>query len=241
MKKSFFKEVLIGGAAAVLWLMSGNSAAGQTAKDWAQFGRYQQSNAQIKAQSVNYKGVILLGNSITELWQKLHPEFFNENGFICRGISGQTTYQLLLRFREDVINLHPRVVVINGGTNDIAENNHPYVEDRTLGNIISMCELARANNIKVILTTITPCGYYIWRKDITDAPQKIESLNKRIAQYAKKNNIEFVDYFSPMALTEGDKKGWMREELTKDGCHPTLAGYAIMEPLILEAISKSLE
>lgn len=261
MVKSFFKGAIIGVAAAVLSMLGWNSAAGQTAKDWAQFGRFQESNRQIKAQmskcsgcakhsaqtktdtvqAINYKGVILLGNSITELWQKLHPEFFTENGFLSRGISGQTSYQMLLRFREDVINLRPKVVVINAGTNDIAENNHPYVEDRTLGNIISMCELAKANNIKVILTTITPCGFYIWRKDITDAVEKIESLNKRIAEYADKNDIPFVDYFTPMAVAEGDKRGWMKEELTKDGCHPTLAGYAIMEPLILEAVGNSLK
>lgn len=249
-QKAFKVLIAITGAAFALGaqcLVPGlrNTAAAQTAKDWAQFGRYQESNQQIKAQTsqgetADYKGVIFLGNSITELWEKLHPEFFSGNGFISRGISGQTSYQLLLRFREDVINLKPKVVVINAGTNDIAENNHPYSEERTLGNIISMCELAKANGITPILTTITPCGFYIWRKDIKDAPEKIQSLNKRIGEYAKKNEITFVDYFTPMAVSEGDKKGWMKEELTKDGCHPTLAGYAVMEPLILKAINLSI-
>ncbi len=236
-------------AAMVLWVtmihicVPCNLAIAQTAKDWAQFGRYHENNRQIKAQAneINSQMVIFLGNSITEQWEKLHPEFFAENGYIGRGISGQTSYQMLLRFREDVINLSPKVVIINAGTNDIAENNHPYSEDITLGNIISMCELAKINNIKVILSSITPCGFYIWRKDITDAPEKIINLNRRIAEYAKENNILFADYFSAMAVAEGDKKGWMRDELTKDGCHPTLAGYAVMEPIIQQAINSVIE
>lgn len=135
----------------------------QTANDWAQFSKYENLNKQIteKCDSSNQLNVIFLGNSITELWVKLHPDFFTQNGYLGRGISGQTTYQLLLRFRDDVVNFHPKIVVINGGTNDIAENNHPYSEERTLGNLISMCEIARANNIEVILTSITPCGEYI--------------------------------------------------------------------------------
>ena len=159
----------------------------------------------------------------------MRPQFFTDHGFIPRGISGQTSYQMLLRFREDVLSLNPKVVVINAGTNDIAQNNHRYVEDRTFG---------KAAKVKVILTTITPCGLYPWRREIKDVPQKIESLNARLRDYAKQNKIAFVDYYTPMVVDSGEKKGFMKQELTNDGCHPTDAGYAIMEPLILQAIRK---
>ena len=168
----------------------------------------------------------------------MRPQFFTGHGFIPRGISGQTSYQMLLRFREDVLSLSPKVVVSNAGTNDIAQNNHRYVEDRTFGNIVGMCQLAKAAKVKVILTTVTPCGLYPWRREIKDVPQKIESLNARLRDYAKKNKIAFVDYYSPMVVDSGEKKGFMKQELTNDGCHPTEAGYAIMEPLILQAIRK---
>lgn len=206
--------------------------------DWANFGKYEQNNREVMATTNDGRRVVFLGNSITENWRKMRPEFFTGHGFIARGISGQTSYQMLLRFREDVIALSPKVVVINAGTNDIAQNNHPYVEDRTFGNIVSMCEIARANKVKVILSTITPCGGYGWNRSITDVPQKIESLNARLREYARLHKLGFIDYYSPMVVTEGEKAGSMRAELTRDGCHPNVAGYAIMEPLALDAILK---
>lgn len=206
--------------------------------DWANFGKYEQNNREVMATTNDGRRVVFLGNSITENWRKMRPEFFTGHGFIARGISGQTSYQMLLRFRADVIALKPKVVVINAGTNDIAQNNHPYVEDRTFGNIVSMCEIARANKVKVILSTITPCGGYGWNPSITDVPQKIESLNARLREYARQHKLGFIDYYSPMVVTEGEKAGSMRAELTRDGCHPNVAGYAIMEPLALDAILK---
>lgn len=207
-------------------------------QDWADFRKYEVSNAELRAQPNDGQRVVFFGNSITENWGRMRPEFFSQNGYICRGISGQTSYQFLVRFREDVVSLHPKVVVINAGTNDIAENNHRYVEERTLGNIISMCEIAKANKIKVILTTITPCGRYGWKTEITDVPTKIESLNARIRDYALRHKIPFIDYYTPMVVTDGAKQGYMREELTQDGCHPTEAGYAVMEPLAKAAVEK---
>lgn len=206
--------------------------------DWANFGKYEQNNREVMATTNDGRRVIFLGNSITENWRKMRPEFFVDNGFIARGISGQTSYQMLLRFREDVIALSPKVVVINAGTNDIAQNNHPYVEDRTFGNIVSMCEIAKANKVRVILSTITPCSGYSWNRSITDVPQKIESLNARLREYARQHKLGFIDYYSPMVIAEGEKAGSMRAELTRDGCHPNVAGYAIMEPLALDAILK---
>lgn len=206
--------------------------------DWANFRKYEQNDREVIAAPNDGRRVVFLGNSITENWRNMRPEFFVDNGFIARGISGQTSYQMLLRFRADVIALKPKVVIINAGTNDIAQNNHPYVEDRTFGNIVSMCEIARANKVKVILSTITPCAGYAWNRNITDVPQKIESLNARLREYARQHKLGFIDYYSPMVVTNGAKKGSLRDELTQDGCHPTVAGYEIMEPLALAAIRR---
>ena len=178
-----------------------------------------------------------MGNSITEGWVNTHPDFFKSNGYIGRGIGGQTSYQFLVRFREDVINLSPALVVINAATNDIAENTGAYHEDRTFGNIVSMVELAKANHIKVILTTTLPAAAFGWNPAIKDAPQKIQSLNARIEAYAKANKIPFVNYYQPMVV--GDNKA-LNPQYTKDGVHPTGEGYDIMEALIKQAIEKAL-
>lgn len=215
-----------------LLIMTSISANAQT--DWGNYGRYEKDNVTVKAAPQSQRKAVFMGNSITDNWASRRPDFFKNNGYVGRGIGGQTSYQMLLRFREDVINLNPKAVVINAGTNDIAQNNHPYVEDRTFGNIVSMCELAKASGIKVILTTITPCDHYNWRPDITDSTVKIKSINARLRDYAKKNGLIFVDYFSAMA----DDRGAMRPGLSDDGCHPTADGYAIMEPMVKEAIQK---
>ena len=168
---------------------------------------------------------------------RTHPDFFKSNGYIGRGISGQTSYQFLLRFREDVINLSPALVVINAGTNDVAENTQAYNEDYTFGNIVSMAELAKANKIKVILTSVLPAAAFKWRMEIKDVPQKIKSLNDRIEAYAKANKIPFVNYYKAMVVDENQA---LNPQYTKDGVHPTSEGYDIMEPLIKNAIEKAL-
>lgn len=203
-------------------------------EDWANFKRYEESNQEVKTWPQEKRKVVFMGNSITQNWVSRHGQFFTENGYVGRGISGQTTYQMVLRFYEDVISLHPKAVVINGGTNDIAQNNHVYVEERTFQNIVTMAQMAKAHGIKVILTSITPCDHYTWRKEITDVVEKIKSLNARIKEYAKKNKFQYVDYWTPMAKEDGS----MREGISDEGCHPNVAGYEIMEPLVQKAIKK---
>ena len=202
-------------------------------KDWANLQRYAQQNAELPKPDKNEKRVVFMGNSITEGWVNTHPDFFKSNGYIGRGIGGQTSYQFLVRFREDVINLSPALVVINAATNDIAENTGAYHEDRTFGNIVSMVELAKANHIKVILTTTLPAA----APAIKDAPQKIASLNARLKAYAQTNKIPFVDYYSSMV--SGSNKA-LNPTYTKDGVHPTSEGYDVMENLIQQAINKTL-
>ncbi|WP_418698646.1 SGNH/GDSL hydrolase family protein [Bacteroides sp.] len=206
-------------------------------RDWANLNRYEKENIELQQEKNTGKRVVFMGNSITEVWVNIHPDFFKSNGYIGRGISGQTSYQFLVRFREDVINLSPAVVVINAATNDVAENTGAYNEDYTFGNIVSMVELAKANNIKVILTTTLPAAAFGWNKSITDAPQKIAALNARLQKYAKKNNIPFVDYYSEMVV--GENKA-LNPQYTKDGVHPTAEGYDVMEKLVRKVIDKVL-
>ena len=206
-------------------------------KDFGNLAHYSKENAMLPKPAKKEKRVVFLGNSITEGWVRTHPDFFKTNGYIGRGISGQTSYQFLLRFREDVINLSPALVVINAGTNDVAENTNPYNEDYTFGNIVSMVELAKVNKIKVILTSVLPAAAFKWRMEIKDAPQKIQALNARIKAYAEANKIPFVDYYQ--AMVSADNKA-LNSRYTKDGVHPTGEGYDVMEPLIKAAIEKAL-
>ena len=199
---------------------------------WANYNRYEVANKTVKKPVA-----VFMGNSITEGWVRTHPDFFKSNGYIGRGISGLTSYQFLIRFREDVINLSPALVVINAGTNDVAENTQAYNEDYTFGNIVSMAELAKANKIKVILTSVLPAAAFKWRMEIKDVPQKIKSLNDRIEAYAKANKIPFVNYYKAMVVDENQA---LNPQYTKDGVHPTSEGYDIMEPLIKNAIEKAL-
>lgn len=203
--------------------------------DWK---RYAQANKELGAPDKKAKRVVLMGNSITDGWPRISAQFFKDHPYIIgRGISGQTSYQFLLRFREDVINLQPKVVVINYGTNDIAENTGAYNEDLTFGNVCSMVELAKYHKCKVILASCLPAGGFSWRPDITDGMEKIRHLNARVQEYAKKNKIPYVDYFSAMVTPDGKA---MRAELAQDnpGVHPNEAGYKIMEGLLLPVIEK---
>lgn len=212
-------------------------AMAQEKRDWADLGRYAQENADLQKAGPCKDRVVFMGNSITEGWVRLDAPFFADNGYVGRGISGQTSYQFLLRFREDVLKLKPALVVINAGTNDVAENTGAYSEEYTMGNIVSMVELARANEVKVILTSVLPAAGFGWNAAIKDAPQKIASLNARIAAYAKEQNIPYVDYYQAMVC--GENKA-LNPAYTRDGVHPTLDGYKIMEALIKEAIDKML-
>lgn len=206
-------------------------------KDWANLGHYAQDNAALPKSTKKDKRVVFMGNSITEGWVRTHPDFFKTNGYIGRGISGQTSYQFLVRFREDVINLSPALVVINAGTNDVAENTGAYHEDYTFGNIVSMVELAKANQIKVVLTSVLPAATFRWNAAIQNVPQKIQALNARIEAYAKASKIPFVNYYQAMVVAENQA---LNPQYTKDGVHPTAEGYDVMEPLIKNAIEKAL-
>ena len=206
--------------------------------DWARLSRYAKENAELPPPVKGEKRVVFMGNSITEGWVRAHPDFFKSHGYVGRGISGQTSYQFIVRFRPDVINLLPSLVVINAATNDIAENTGAYNEDITFGNIVSMVELAKVHKIKVILTTTLPAAAFRWNPAIKDAPQKIKSLNKRVEAYAKANKIPYVDYYSHLLATDGES---LDARYTNDGVHPTPAGYDIMEALIQKEIEKILK
>src|SRR5262249_2058195 len=162
---------------------------------------------------------VFMGNSITEGWFKADPEFFKGKSYVGRGISGQTTPQMLVRFRQDVINLKPFAVVILAGTNDIAGNTGPATLEEIFGNIASMAELASSNKIKVILSSILPVFDYPWKPGLQPA-EKIVSLNQMIKNYATKNGHIYLDYFSAMA----DERHGLKKELGDDGVHPNMAG-----------------
>ena len=234
MKSKFLK---LGLCLAVTLVFSSMEVMAQKNNDWARLGRYAKANKELPAPAKKEKRVVFMGNSITEGWVKIRPDFFEENGYIGRGISGQTSYQFVVRFRPDVINLKPKLVVINAGTNDVAENTGPFDLQTTFGNIVSMVELAKANKIKVILTSVLPAAKFGWNKSIKDAPAKIEALNALIKEYAKKNKIPYVDYYTPM-VTGADRA--LNPAYSKDGVHPTAAGYEVMEALIKPAIDKAL-
>ncbi len=216
-------------------LLAVSSIAFAQKHDFALIDAYGDQNREIGLPKKGEKRVVFMGNSITWNWVRFHGDWFKENGFYGRGISGQTSYQFLLRFREDVIKLQPKVVVINYGTNDIAENTGAYNEEHTFNNIKAMCDMARYNKIKVILCSTLPHKGFGWNPNIKDAMQKIRSLNARVKEYAKANKIQYVDYFSAMVSADGTQ---MRPELSEDGVHPNMDGYAIMESLIMPAIKK---
>ncbi|MFV5690196.1 GDSL-type esterase/lipase family protein [Flavobacterium sp. ZT3R25] len=204
--------------------------------DWAFLKRYELENKNLPAPNSNEKRVIFLGNSIFENWKVIDSTWFAEKKYIDRGISGQTTGQTLVRFKKDVINLKPNLVIINGGTNDVAEMTGPYILQNTLNNIISMVDLAKANNIKVVLTSVLPVYNFAWKPEIQPI-DKVIKLNNNLKEYALKNNIPYLDYYSPLV----DEKKGFKKEFTNDGVHPTLAGYKIMEPLTEKAINKALK
>lgn len=205
------------------------------AQSWANIERFEGENAKLTAPKPKEHRIVFMGNSITEGWINHHPDFFSGRPYINRGISGQTTPQMLVRFRPDVINLKPEVVVILAGTNDIAGNTGPSTLEMIMDNLISMSELAKANKIKVVLCSVLPAFDYPWKPGLEPA-EKIIRLNKMIKTYADSHEIIYLDYFSSMV----DERNGMKKEYTQDGVHPTLAGYEVMEPLVEKAIQKAL-
>jgi acyl-CoA thioesterase I len=218
----------------------------RTYNDWAFLAKFREADALLPPPAPGETRVVFMGDSITEGWgmkasatSPARGEFFPGKPYINRGISGQTTPQMLVRFRQDVILLKPKVVVILAGTNDIAENTGKESPEEIEGNIASMAELARANGIRVVLCSVLPASEFGWHKGLEPAP-KIKALNAWMKDYAAKSGFVYVDYYSPMANSEGGLKA----ELSPDGVHPNKAGYDLMAPLaetgIAEALKKSL-
>lgn len=207
-----------------------------SAQDWANLKRYQPDNKKAGLPRATEQRVVFMGNSITEGWVRMDSAFFQSRSYIGRGISGQTTPQMLLRFRQDVINLKPAVVVILAGTNDIAGNTGPATLEEILGNIVSMAELAKVNHIKVVLSSVLPVFDYPWKPGLQPA-EKIVALNKMIKDYADTHDCVYLDYFTSMA----DERHGLKSTLGDDGVHPNLAGYKIMEPLAEKAITAALK
>ena len=207
----------------------------QFRNDWANLQRYREANAKLSPPVKNENRVVFLGNSITQGWAPYFATMFPGKPYIGRGIGGQTTPQMLVRFRQDVIDLKPKVVVILAGTNDIAGNTGPSTIEMIEDNLASMAELARENGIRVVLSSVLPVWDYPWKPGLEPAP-KIIALNNWMRDYAREHGAVYLDYHSAMA----DARGGMRTELAHDGVHPNEAGYRIMAPLAEQAIQKAL-
>jgi lysophospholipase L1-like esterase len=201
--------------------------------DWANFKKYEADNNKIEPPIKTETRVVFMGNSIFEGWIRLRPEFFSGKPYFDRGISGQTTPQMLLRMYDDVIALQPDIMVLKAGINDIAENNAPYNPDHTLDNIKAMAQLARFNKIKVILCSVLPASDFRWRPGLQPG-DKVIALNEAIKKFATENKFYYLDLYSTVV---DDNKG-MRKEYASDGVHPTVEGYKVMEPLLEDAIRK---
>ena len=202
--------------------------------DWPWFGRYKQADLDLGQPKHGEARVVFMGASITELWKLV--EYFPGKSYINRGISGQASPQMLLRFRQDVIDLQPKAVVIMMGVNDIAGNTGPITMKQTEENLESMADLASANNIGVVLCSVLPSSYIPWRPYADPAP-KITTLNQWLKAYASRKRYVYVDYYSAMK----DAQGGLPWALSKDGIHPTASGYAIMAPLVETGTKRALE
>jgi lysophospholipase L1-like esterase len=213
-------------------------------RDWANLARYREANRTLPPASGNDARVVFMGDSITDLWQQpRYGGFFPGKPYVDRGISGQTTPQMLLRFRPDVIDLEPKVVVMLAGTNDIAGNTGPVTNEEIQGNIASMSELAHAHKIRVVLASVTPVsGYHVASSaavpQTTSRPMaRVQALNEWMKTYAAAHGDVYLDYFSAMT----DRTGLLQAELSEDDLHPNAKGYAIMAPLAEAAIARALK
>lgn len=196
------------------------------AQDWPQLSYYQTAN---KALIASEKAIeaIFFGDSITEGWPQINPSFFTSNNFVGRGIGGQTSPQLLLRFRQDVLGLRPKSIILLAGINDIAQNTGPISLKAIMDNITSMAELARANGVQMILCSVLPANSFPWRPEIIPT-QKVIELNQMIKAYAQEKNLVYVDYYTAMV---NEEKG-LKQSLGYDTVHPNKAGYELMEKIL---------
>lgn len=205
------------------------------AQDWPNLARYREADAALGAPAPGVQRVVFMGDSITDSWAAHFPTLFPGKPYVGRGISGQTTPQMLVRFRQDVIALHPAVVVILAGINDIAGNTGPSTLEMIEDNLTSMVELARANGIRVVLSSVLPADKLPWRPAI-DPVAKVKALNQWIEAYASAHGIVYLDYYSAM----NDGHDGLKAELRHDAVHPNDAGYAVMAPLAEKAIARAL-
>lgn len=233
MLKALTKAAAVGGAIAA------PAAEAQTADrlptDWAYLERFSAENAALGPPRRGEDRVVFMGNSIIDGWAPHFAAMFAGKPYVARGISGQTTPQMLVRFRQDVIALKPKVVVILAGTNDIAGNTGPATLEMIQDNLASMTELAQANGIRVVLASVLPAFRYRWRPELEPAP-KIVALNRWIRDYAVSHGAVYLDFHTAMA----DERQGLRGELSADGVHPHEAGYRVMAPLAERAIAQAL-
>jgi lysophospholipase L1-like esterase len=204
-------------------------------KDWPNLARYRDADAQVQPPAAGENRVVFMGDSITDGWGH-NEKFFPGKPYINRGISGQTTPQMLIRFRPDVIALKPKAVVILAGTNDISGNTGPSTLEAIEDNLASMAELAKANGVRVVLASLLPVCDYIKPQTNRRPPEQIIALNTWMKDYAVRNGLVYLDYYSAML----DDKRMFKQDLTRDGLHPNDAGYAIMAPLAEKAIAEAL-
>ena len=200
--------------------------------DWANLEKYKGANLELRKSNSGKDRIVFIGDSITEGWKDFSPEFFQQNNFVNRGISGQTTPQMLIRLKPDAVHLDPKMIVINGGTNDIAGNTGPSTPEMIIDNLCSMAEIASKNNIDVALTTILPVYKYPGNDEVADPPKIISFINSALEEYCKKNSLIYVDYYSSMV----DGKKGLKSEYGNDGVHPTKEGYEVMEKAIKNVI-----
>lgn len=204
-------------------------------QDWPYLKKYQKENASLEIVESGQKRIVFMGDSITEFWSVLCPDFFVGKPYINRGISGQTTPQMLIRFRADAIDLQPSIVVLLAGANDIAGNTGPSTLEMILNNIISMAELAKANQIKMILCSLLPAYDFPWKTGSFPA-EKIVTFNTMLKEYADENEILYLDYYTAMV----DERKGLKANYAEDGVHPNKAGYEVMGPIVEKGINKIL-
>lgn len=205
-------------------------------EDWFGFNRFKIDNERV-VQNGEFPEVVFMGNSITEYWVLYHPDFFRKHNYCGRGIGGQTSAQMLLRFTSDVINLHPKAVVVMAGTNDVAHNPYWVEPDKVVDNIVAMCVLARANGIVPIICSIPPCAGFVWNPKIENSAQTIVDINRCLKAYANTHSIVYVDYHAALA----DGQNAFLKKFSDDGCHPNADTYFIMEELVQKAIGEALK
>ena len=203
--------------------------------DWAQLGRYRSANADLPAPATDEKRVVFYGDSITDAWARTPSGFFPGKNYVGRGISGQTTPQMLVRFQQDVVHLKPAVVVILAGTNDIAGNTGPSSPEMIEDNFASMVAIAKANGIRMVISSILPAAHYPWKPEAQPA-EPIRAMNTRLKALAAREGLVYLDYYTAMTNAQGG----LDPELATDGVHPTAKGYVVMSPLAEKAIAEAL-